>query len=93
MLSDEELLANQIRRTGFEYLITDLNLALTMIRIASDANGDSEKRLRNRSNARRAFDSVSDFSRRLVLTDTEKSEILRKLGEVKVALERLGETF
>lgn len=93
MLSDEELLANQIRRTGFEYLITDLNLALTMIRMASDANGDSQKRLRNRANARRAFDSVSDFSRKLLLTVAEKEEVARKLGEVKVALERLGETF
>ena len=93
MLSDQELLANQIRQTGFEYLITDLNLAMTMIRMASDANADSQKKLRNRANARRAFDSVLDFSKRIVLTDDAKSEIAQKLGEVKVALERLGETF
>lgn len=49
----------RIEETGATFLITDLDLAMTLTRIAGNSAEDSEKRNRNRANARRAYDSVS----------------------------------
>ena len=93
MASDDENLAMQIKNAGFTFLLTDLHLALTMIGMASDPNNDSQKRTRNRNNARRAFDSVLRLSSKIALFEDERKTLQRKLDEVKSALERLGEQF
>ena len=93
MSSDDESLANQIKSTAFSFLLTDLQLALTMIGLASDPHDDSKNRSRNRENARRAYDSVLRLSSKMALSKDERKKLERKLDEVKSGLERLGERF
>ena len=73
--------------------MADLDVAMTFTRIASDAREDSEKRARNRTNARHAYDEISRISRDAVLTDNERQDIDDKLAELRSALQQLGEQF
>ena len=84
---------DRIEKTGVTFLITDLDLAMTLTRIAGDAAEDSEKRNRNQANARHAFDDVSRISHHASLTDNERQSVDDKLGELRFALEQLGEVF
>lgn len=84
---------DQAERTGAAFLITDLEVAMTLIRIASNAAEDSEKRIRNRANARHAYDAVSRISSHAVLTDEERQDVDEKLAELRSALQGLGEFF
>lgn len=83
----------QVEKTGATFLITDLDLAMTLTRIASDAAEDSEKRDRNRANARRAYDTVSQISDHASLAVEDRKFVYEKLLELRSALEQLGETF
>lgn len=82
---------NRIQETSFEFLITDLDLGLTLCRIASDAGDDSEKRNRNRQNARKAYESILGFSEKLHLTEEQDRELKDKLRELRTSLEKLDE--
>ena len=83
----------QIGKAGAAFLVADLDLAMTLVRIASDAGEDSGKRIRHQTNARRAYDEVSRISLHASLTDKERREVGNKLTELKTALQRLGEDF
>jgi hypothetical protein len=83
----------RIEQTGTTFFLTDLDLAMTMTRIASGAPKDSEKRARNQANARHAYDSISRISHHAVLTDTERNDVDAKLAELRSALQQLGEKF
>ena len=84
---------NKLDRTGFSFLLSDVELALTLTRIAQDADTDSDKRARNQSNARHAYDTVTSLMSRVALTDEEGQELNRKLGQLKSELHLLGEQF
>lgn len=84
---------DQSEKTGATFLITDLDLAMTLANIARDAAVGSEKRNRNRANARHAYDAVSRISSHALLTNDERRTVAEKLGELRSALERLGEVF
>ena len=83
----------QIQRTGAKFLTTDLDLAMTLTRIAGDADTDSKKRNRNQANARQAYNDVSRISHHASLTDNERLDVDSKLAELRSALEQLGEVF
>ena len=83
----------QAEKTGAAFLITDLEVAMTLVHIAESAAEDSEKRNRNRANARHAYDAVSRISSHAVLTDDERQEVDEKLAELRSALQGLGEVF
>jgi hypothetical protein len=51
-LKQDDSILNRFERTGFEFLISDLELAMTLVRIAANAGKDPEKKARNRQNAR-----------------------------------------
>ncbi len=80
-------------RKGVETLKIDLMAGLTRAAIASQAPQHSEKRLRNRREARKAYDSVIGFIPRFELTPTDAEEITDRLAQLKSALEQLGESF
>jgi len=80
-------------KAGFTFLITDLGLAMTLTRIASDALAGSGKRTRNQANARRAYEAISGISQHAFLSDDEREDVDRKLAQLKSALEMLGEVF
>ena len=83
----------EIEETGATFLITDLDVAMTLARIAGGAAEDSEKRSRNRANARHAYDAVSRISHRALLTGDERRAVDEKLAELRSALEQLGDVF
>jgi phosphoenolpyruvate carboxylase len=84
---------NRLDRTGFSFLSSDAELALTLARIAQDADTDSEKRARNRNNARRAYDTITSLMSRVTLTGEEEQELTGKLSQLKSELRLLGERF
>jgi len=84
---------DRIERTGATFLISDLDLAMTLTRIATDAAKNSTKRKRNQANARHAYDEVSRISRQAILTDHERHDVDGRLAKLRSALERLGEVF
>ncbi len=84
---------HRLDRTGFSFLLQDVEIALTLTRIAHDAESDSEKRARNQKNARRAYDTVIGLMSRVSLTADEEQELTGKLRQLKAELELLGEQF
>jgi hypothetical protein len=87
---------NEFQRTeqaGFTFLSTDLDLALTLARIASEAGDDVGKRARNQENARHAYDTILRLRQNLSLTDEQNGELNEKLEALKSALDALGERF
>ena len=84
---------NRLDRTGFSFLVSDVELALTLTRIAQDADTDSDKRARNQHNARRAYDTVTGLMSRMALTGEEEQELTAKVGQLKSELHLLGEQF
>ena len=81
----------QIEKTAATFFISDLELAMTLTRIASNASEDSEKRIRNQANARHAYDDISRMSNTALLTDEERREVDNRLEELRSALQQLGE--
>jgi hypothetical protein len=79
----------RIEQTGTTFFLTDLDLAMTMTRIASNAPKGSEKRARNQANARHAYDTISRISHHAVLTENERRDVDNKLAELRSALEQL----
>jgi len=57
------------------------------------AETNSEKRIRNRRNAHRTHDAVLDLSENLNLTGSERKQLSEKFGELKLALQKIGESF
>lgn len=92
MTSNKDVLA-RLEKTGFKFLITDLDLALTLTKIASDSDEDSEKRTRNQTNARQAYDTLLSISTRALLTEGQREEVKEKLQQLRSALEQLGEVI
>lgn len=84
---------DRLDRTGFSFLLNDVEIALTLTRIAQDADNDPEKRARNQKNARHAHDTVASLMRRLALTGEEEQELTRKLVQLRSELHLLGEEF
>jgi hypothetical protein len=92
-LSTNEGIIGKLEKTGFTFFLSDIALAMTMAHIAADAGDDSQKKIRNQENARRAYDTVLRLSNKTCLTDNERDELNGKLGELRSALEKLGEVF
>ena len=83
----------RIQQTGTTFFLTDLDLAMTLTRIASEFPEDSEKRVRNQAKARHAYDEISRISRAAALSDNDRKEVDDKLAELRSALQHLGERF
>ncbi|HJT70014.1 MAG TPA: hypothetical protein VJ731_07440 [Terriglobales bacterium] len=92
-LDINENLLDRVEKTGFTFMMTDIALALTMAHIAADSEHDSEKKARNQENARRAHDTILRIGSKAPLTEDERVELHDKLGELRSALEKLGEVF
>jgi hypothetical protein len=92
-LTFKEGIFGSVEKAGFTFLITDLELGMTLTRIASDASEDLEKRARNRANARRAYDAVCRISHHASLDHEQRQEVDAKLAGLRSALEQLGEVF
>jgi hypothetical protein len=81
-------------RNKFEALRTDAKVGLTFATVASEAADEgSEKRTRNRANARKAYDTVLRLSKKTRLGEADRQQLAEGLGRLKRVLEALGESF
>lgn len=92
-MRDFGLLRDDLNKSTAAFLRIDLETALTLVRIASEAPAGSEKRLRNVRNARTAHDTVQRIRFRIEMTDQEEEEFKGKMAKLRKALEGFGESF
>lgn len=88
-----ERLWRDVNNCHVEFLMLDLDLALTMAQIATEAESGSERRERNTGNARRAYDNVSRLLEKVDTSVAERHLLARKLTLLHMALTELGEPF
>ena len=93
MPDDPLALKDDFNRSGFKFILVELDTALTFAEMASQAGADDESRARNRRNARSAYDTVVHLCRHFVFTRTEMVELRQKFKVLKAGLESLGEEF
>jgi hypothetical protein len=79
-------------RLGVDFLFTECDLAVTFLNVA-DNTAIPETVLRNRGNARKAYDTILRYMPKLVLSATETQSIERKLSSIRTRLEAAGEQF
>jgi hypothetical protein len=75
-----------------EFLLTDLDTALTFLDIARTTTNE-ETRRRNFENARRAYDTVIQLMQRVPLDDAQNEFIQGKLTLLRMRLEAAGQKF
>src|SRR5215471_4932400 len=88
-----ERLRSSLNQNSLEFLNTDIDTAFTMVELALNAYPGSEKRARNTSNARRAYDTIVRLARRVDVSPEQARLLDGKLERLKHALQTLGETF
>ena len=81
-----------VSNNAFEFLLTDLDIALTFIDVA-ESTDNIATRQRNHANARRAYDTVVRFMQNLSLDDTQRKELAKRLAFVKSRLQKVGQQF
>jgi multidrug efflux pump subunit AcrA (membrane-fusion protein) len=91
-MNEQAKLQPELSQAGYEFLMSDLTVALTLTRIASRSAADSDKRIRNVQNARRAYDKVRELAGRVSLTGSQLQNLVEKLQAVKSALEKVGKS-
>ena len=92
-LNPDKVSVSDFNANRVHFLKVDLDIALTFADIALNAGADSEKRIRNQANARKAYDNAIHLLRRLTLANVEVREVDQKLRRLKSALQELGEFF
>lgn len=88
-MRDPSRIIDALSHSGYEFLISDAALALTLTRIASQADGD--KRMRNLYHAHRAYQKIRELAPRLYLTGEQQQRVSEELTTLKSALERAGQ--
>jgi hypothetical protein len=86
------LRSSDVNTTSIEFLLTDLETALTFMDVAQ-TSGDQEIKHRNYTNARVAYDTVTRFLPKVKPTAAQQQAIDEKLTLVKARLEAVGERF
>lgn len=84
-----ELYAN-FQRSAMHFLRAEIHIGLGLAKISLGANS-SEKRERNRTNARKAYDAILRFRRDEELSSGDRAEIEAGLAKLRSALKSLGE--
>jgi hypothetical protein len=82
----------EINRNGVNFLLTDLDLALTFMDI-SETTHSEETAQRNHNNGRKAYDTVLHLLDRLVPSPSERQAIDAKLAILKTRLQAVGQQF
>jgi hypothetical protein len=85
-------LPSALSKVGFEFLLADLDTALTFLKVAESAI-DADTRERNHANARRAYDTVVRLMQNLSLDDIQSEELAQKLALLKTRLQDVGQQF
>jgi hypothetical protein len=78
-----------LNQIGVDFLLTDLDLAMTFMDIAA-ASHIPETILRNHNNARKAYDAVEHLLGKLTPDAGQRQEIDTKLALLKTRLQAVG---
>ncbi len=92
-VKNRELLLKEQDRVLLDFLNVDLDTSMTMLGIASDPNSSSERKERNKYNARRAYDAISYFLAKVSSDNPERQKVTERLRLLRSSLERLGEVI
>ncbi len=84
--------AETITSLKLDLIYADLDLALTLSQIARQTT-DRDKSVRNRHNARRAYDALLKYMGSADLPRWDQEKITRRLAALKAILLKLGESF
>jgi hypothetical protein len=79
-------------RIGAEFLITDLDIALTFLDVAQTSTNQETIR-RNREHARRAYDTVVHLMSKIEVDHPERQKIHERLAKLRVRLQAVGYRF
>jgi hypothetical protein len=79
----------EFESASIEFLLTDLDVANTLLDVASTSH-DPETRRRNIQNAKSAYETVIQFALRLSLTESDRATIETQLGLLKQRLVAAG---
>ncbi|MBV8827719.1 MAG: hypothetical protein JO108_00675 [Acidobacteriaceae bacterium] len=78
--------------TGSEFLLTDLDVALTFMD-AAETTESKEHAQRDHQNARSAYDTVLRLLPKLQLDVAQRNEVDKKLAALKARLTAAGQEF
>jgi hypothetical protein len=79
-------------RSGLSFLNAELHTGLALSRVATTARSP-EKKQRNLTNARKAYDSILHYLPGSHLTPAEASDFDLRLDELREVLKSLGEAI
>ena len=91
---DSKDIGRDARKTNVEFLKTELATGLTFANAAMESR-ESERKLRNRANARKAYDTVTQYLTRhsdSEMLSIEREELEPGLTELRKVLGELDET-
>jgi hypothetical protein len=77
----------QFHHAGVQFLITELELGLTFMDVATATSSEDTVR-RNYAHALQAYQTVIDTKPRLALTAADAAHVDEKLAELKLRLEK-----
>lgn len=84
----EKLAANH-RAIKYNFILTELDLALTFCEMAI-ASDDKAKSERNTENAQRAYDAATHFLNEGGFSGSEKSNVRRRVTRIKAVMKQLS---
>ena len=85
-------LIERAKQNSLDLIRIDLGVARTSVKIAVDST-NREKILRNRGNARKAYDAVIRFLLTAEVEPNERKRLDREIASLKSSLIQLGDTF
>jgi hypothetical protein len=89
-MTQDPYIGEKLNRAGFEFLLRDIEIGLTFVQIARESVDDAEKKFRNQSNTRKAYEKVQELALRLHLSPERHKELTRNLEELKAKLMEIG---
>lgn len=78
------------RDLHFDFLRVELDMGMCFARIALHADGDLDRRRRNQTNARKAYDAVLRFMDYFPLSAGESEQVQEKLSQLENQLMQIG---
>ena len=85
-----ERFRSSVSRNAFEFLLTDIDTALTFMDVA-ESTDKADIRKRNYANARKAYDTVLRFMQNQPIDDDQREKLASKLTLLKSRLQNAGQ--
>ena len=82
-----ERFRSSVSRNAFEFLLTDIDTALTFMDVA-ESTDKADIRKRNYANARKAYDTVLRLMQNQAIDDDQRKELTSKLTLLKSRLQK-----